>query len=133
MCVVAKRDFLRGVHHCDDKYKIALYGAGARLSPLMEKYTTTGEIKALGYEAGGQVLRGYQCEVDAASGVLGWSQAALWKNSTIKASAALIYNVSKGNKAVAVIDFGGEISSTNAPFALPMPPLTAADALIGID
>ena len=129
MCIQAKRDFLMGVHRPEDKYKLALYSASAHLNPLTTTYTTEGEISGKGYERGGQLLAGYVCEIDGASAVLGW-QTPVWQNATISAHGALIYNASKGNRALVVVEFGEEVKSTNGRYRLPMPPLTAASALV---
>jgi hypothetical protein len=128
LCVTAKRDFLRGVHRPEDVYKVALYDVGATLNPRVEFYTTEGEVVGKGYERGGMRLKGYQCDVDGAAGILGWSETLIWRNATIKARGALIYNASKQNRAITVIDFGSDIISTNGNWRLPMPPFTAADA-----
>lgn len=127
----AKVDFLRGVHQPSDVYKVALYTADAALTPLVDKYTPTGEVVGQGYAKGGAVLRGYRCELAGATAVLGWSDV-VWPNATIKARAALIYNASKGNRAIVIVDFGQDYASTNGPWELPMPPLDAASALVRI-
>jgi len=49
----------------------------------------------------------------------------------ITARCALIYNVSKGNKSIAVLDFGSDkTSSAGGVFPLTMPANTATTALI---
>lgn len=132
LCFTAKRDFLMGVHRPEDQYKIALYGAGAHLNPMIETYTSSGEVTGKGYEKGGQLLSGYACDLDGATAILGWREAPLWRNATIRAQGALIYNASKGNRAIAVIGFPEEVISTNGNYRLPMPPMSAAAALIRI-
>jgi hypothetical protein len=42
----------------------------------------------------------------------------------------LIYNVTKANKAVAVLDFGGPFMSSNNTFTVTFPPATATTAVI---
>jgi len=44
----------------------------------------------------------------------------------------LIYNASKANRAIAVLDFGADIASTNGDFTITLPAATAADALLRI-
>jgi hypothetical protein len=53
-------------------------------------------------------------------------------SATITARGALIYNSSKSNKAIAVLDFGSDKISTNGTFTVQMPAATASDALIRI-
>lgn len=131
-CTAAKRDFLLGVHGPNDVYKIALYGPMAVLGPMTDTYTPHGEVTAKGYERGGKVLTGYQCGIDQNVGVLGWKEPVTWQEATITAHGALIYNASKGNRALAVIDFDRPISSTDGPYRLLMPPVSAETALVRI-
>lgn len=131
-CATAKRDFLLGVHGANDVYKLALYTASASLNPATETYTPQGEVAGGGYERGGKVLTGYQCGIDQGVAVLGWREPVIWQNATITAHGALIYNASKGNRALVVIDFERPISSTDGPFRLLMPPVSAETALIRI-
>jgi hypothetical protein len=49
-------------------------------------------------------------------------------NASVTARCALIYNSSQGNKAIAVLDFGSDKTSTN--FTITMPANTASAALI---
>lgn len=55
-CVGYKADIMRGVHHEDDRYMLALYPAGADLTPYTKEYSPTGEISGPGYRAGGKNL-----------------------------------------------------------------------------
>lgn len=132
-CVSAKRDFLLGVHGPNDQYRIALYTARAHLGPWTPTYTPDGEVESgNGYQRGGQVLAGYQCGLDGDVAVLGWREPVVWPNSTITAFGALIYNATKGNRALVVVDFSKPIVSTDGPYRLLMPPISAESALIRI-
>ena len=122
MTVFCKRDFMRGVHQPGDEYMIALYGPDADLSPLTtERYSSKGEVQSKGYRAGGMPLQGYVCELDGTRAVMGWSYDPVWKNTSIKAYGALIYNASKDNAALAVVEFAEPIISTNGNFRVSMP------------
>jgi len=132
MCVTAKRDFMRGVHQPNDEYKVALYSPGANLNAFTETYTTDSEVRGAGYVAGGQTLSGYFCETSGKLAVLGWEDNPEWPNATIRARGAMIYNASKGGRALCVVDFGKDIISTNGPFVIPMPGKQATDALLWI-
>ena len=117
LCKTAKRDFLAGVHQPDDTYCIALYGSDADVTPETRQYAASGEASGVGYDRGGQVLRGYVSgETDAGGGYIGWTTDAVWPNSTLKARGALVYNRSKQSRAVAVLDFRAEITSTAGEF-----------------
>lgn len=130
MSVHAMVDFFRGVHHPGDVYKIALYDEGAVLNSLTSEYTTEHEVKGKGYQRGGMELSGYTAELDGMTPVMGWTVDPIWRNATISARGALIYNASKRNRAIVVVDFGDVIRSTNGNFRVPMPPVTASEALI---
>ena len=55
-----------------------------------------------------------------------------WANATISAQAALIYNFTNSNSAIAVLDFGGVKTSTNGTFELQFPNADATNGLIRI-
>jgi len=100
-----------------DVFRMALYTSDAELGPATPGYTTLGEVQAQGYSAGGQVLTGFTLLRPAARSVaIVWDSPVLWPNSTITARGALIYNASRGNVAVAVLDFGKDIISTDHEF-----------------
>ena len=53
-------------------------------------------------------------------------------SSTITANGALIYNSTNSNKAVCVLAFGGDKSSTNGDFTIQFPTPDASNAIIRI-
>ena len=53
----------------------------------------------------------------------------VWGGANFTARAALIYNASKGNKAIAVLDFGAD-KTANGTFTITLPANTATTALI---
>jgi hypothetical protein len=55
-----------------------------------------------------------------------------WTLATITARGALIYNSSKSDKAVAVLNFGSDKTSTSGSFTIQMPTNDATNALIRI-
>jgi len=132
MCLTAKRDFMRGVHRPEDKYMIALYSPGANLNANTEFYTTESEVRGQGYQAGGHLLQGYFCELSGKFAILGWDENPEWPNATVRARGAMVYNASKENRALCVVDFGKDVISTNGPFVIPMPGRHDTDALLWI-
>jgi len=116
-----------GVHLSGDVYKIALYTSAATLSKATTVYSATNEVAASGtYSAGGQALVGLTTALDTDTAVLDWTTDPVWTGATITARGALIYNSSKSNKAVAVLDFGSDITSTAGTFTVALPAPTAA-------
>jgi hypothetical protein len=121
-----KADLLKAVHDFNtDTFKIALYLATADLGANTTVYTTSGETSGTGYTAGGNTLTGVS--VNDAGFVL-FSNTS-WNPAVFTARGALIYNSSKSNKAVAVLDFGSDKTATNT-FLVQMPANTATSALI---
>ena len=122
-----KLELYTAVHNLStDTLKIALYTASADLNESTTVYSATNEVTGTGYVAGGVVLTGvtisssgYTAYVDFANVVFG---------ASVTARCALIYNVTQGNKSIAVLDFGSDKTSTN--FTITMPANTATAALI---
>ena len=119
-------------HTAADVYKIALYTSAAALSKATTAYTATGEVTGTGYTAGGATLAGFAVSLDTDTAVLDWTTDPTWPSSTITARGALIYNSSRTNKSVAVLDFGSDITSTAGTFTVQLPAATAAAGLVRI-
>ena len=128
-----KSEVLQAVHNFassgGDTFKIALYSSSANLSSATTVYTTSGEITGTGYTAGGKTLTNLGVATSGTTAYSSWSNIS-WTTSTITASGALIYNASKGNKAVAVLNFGGDYSTTASTFTVTFPSNTSTTAVI---
>jgi hypothetical protein len=117
---------LEGVHDFNtDTFKIALYLATADLDANTTVYVTGGETSGTGYTAGGKNMTGISVN---AAGFVNFANVS-WNPAVFTARGALIYNSTKGNKAVAVLDFGSDKTATNT-FLVQMPANTATSALI---
>ena len=125
-----KAEILQGIHDSADTYKIALYTSAATLGATTTEYSATNEVSGTGYTAGGQVLSGFNVTTSGITAILDFTTDPSWANATITARGALIYNSSKANKAVYVLDFGSDISSTNGAFTVTFPTPDAVSALI---
>jgi hypothetical protein len=129
LCTSFKLECFLAVHACDtDVFKIALYTSAANLDATTTVYTTTEEVVAAGYTAGGQVLSGVSVTSSGTQALIDWSVDPSW-TAALTARGALIYNTSKADKAVAVIDFGADKTST-VTFPVTLPPATASNALV---
>ena len=129
-CTAALTDLLGGVHDLDtDTIKIALYTSDATLGASTTAYSSTNEITGDGYTAGGLTLTSPVISTDGTTGLVDFADAT-WTEATITARGALVYNASKSNKALAVLDFGSDKTSTDGNFTVVMPPAAAATALI---
>jgi len=119
---------MRGVHDLTtDTIKIALYTADANLNADTTVYTASNEASGGNYVAGGSTLSPVSVSSSGTTAYVDFPDVS-WTGA-ITARCALIYNASKGNKSIAVLDFGSDKTSTNT-FLITMPPNTATEALI---
>lgn len=134
-CMVTsfKADVLNGAQDLDtDVIKLALYTSSATLDATTTAYSSTNEVAASGtYAAGGGTLAGATISTSGTTAFVTFSNIS-FTSATITARGALIYNSSKSNKAIAVLDFGSDKTSTNGTFTVQMPAATASDAVIRI-
>ena len=109
-----------------DTFKIALYTNSATLDASTTAYTTTGEVVASGYTAGGETLTVTQ---GISSGTAYVSFNTVSWSGAFTARGALIYKSGSGNPAICVLDFGSDKTSTTT-FTVTFPTASATDALI---
>ena len=144
MCTSFKKELLEGVHNFKnsggDTFKLALYAEGgggkssttATLGATTTAFTTTGEVANSGsYSSGGGTLT----RVDpTTSGTTAFTDFAdlSFTTATITAMGALIYNSSDSNKAVAVLDFTSNKTSTSGTFTIQFPTANGSSAIIRI-
>jgi hypothetical protein len=132
MCSSFKQQILLGEHDMDtDVLKIALYTSLATLSAATTVYSTSDEVVGTGYTAGGNTLAGATVSLTGTTAFVDFSDTS-WTTATITARGALIYNSSKSNKAVAVLDFGSDKTSTAGTFTVQFPANNATDAVVRI-
>lgn len=115
-----KAQLYQGIHDLTtDVIKIALYTASADLNEDTTVYSTTNEIANTGtYVAGGAQLTPITVASSGYTAYVGLPNIS-WTGA-ITARCALIYNVTQGNKSVAVLDFGSDKTSTTT-FTITMP------------
>ena len=124
-----KQDALLGAQNlAADTLKIALFTANANLNADTTAYSSTNEVSGTGYTAGGIVLTGAAVQVSGTTAYVDFDNA-VWPGASFTARGALIYNASKSNKSVAVLDFGSD-KTTITTFTVQMPANTATSALI---
>lgn len=127
-----KEELLLGVHDLlNDVIKIALYDSSAELGPTTTVYTTVGEVSSSGYTAGGQVLLLPQVGGANGTGYASFSDP-VWYATTFSVRGALIYNYTKGNKAIGVMNFGLDQVTLTQEFKIQFPAYTPESALIRI-
>ena len=132
MCASFKQQILLGEHDLDtDTIKLALYTSAATLSAATTAYTTSDEVVGTGYTAGGNTLTGATVSLSGTTAYVDFSDTT-WTTATITARGALIYNSSKSNKAIAVLDFGADKTSTAGSFTVQFPTNDASSAIVRI-
>ena len=142
MATSFKVDLLNGIHAFGttvtrgattaDTFKIALYTSSATLGATTTAYSVTNEVSGTGYSAGGNTLTVSQTPTSTST--TAWLDFAdtTWTSSTITANGALIYNDTQSDKAVAVLAFGGDKTSTNGDFTIVFPTADSSNAIIRI-
>lgn len=143
MCTSFKTELLTGTHDftngTGNTFKIALFRATASIVGTYGAATTnysdvTGnsdEASGSGYSAGGNTLTNVTPTSTGTTAFTDFDNTT-WSTATITASGALIYNSSASNAAVAVLDFGGDKTSTAGDFTIIFPTFDATSAIIRI-
>ncbi|MFN9193833.1 MAG: hypothetical protein ACK5V2_09030 [Pseudomonadota bacterium] len=111
-----------------DTLKFALYTANASLNPTTTTYASANEVTAAGYTAGGVVLSGVTLTLNNGAACLSFDNPT-WAGVNFVCRGALIYNASKANRAIAVLDFGAD-KTASGTFVVPIPANTSSTAII---
>ena len=135
MCTSFKKELLEGTHNFKNSggstFKLALFTSSATLGAATTAYATTNEVTGTNYTAGGANLT----RVDpSSSGTTALTDFAdlTFSTATVTANGALIYNSSASDKAVIVLAFGGDKTSTAGDFTIQFPAADASNAIIRI-
>lgn len=144
MATSFKVEILDGIHNfgtgvirastAADVFKIALYTSSATLGASTTAYSATDEVSSSGtnYVAGGKTLTISQVPTSSSTTAYLDFDDITWDSATITANGALIYNSSQSNKAVAVLAFGGDKTSTAGNFTIQFPAAAASTAILRI-
>ena len=125
-----KVELPQAVHNLlTDSIKMALYTASATLNADTTIYSSSSEAVAAGYTAGGVILTGVTINSANNSAYISFNNPS-WA-AALTARGALIYNASKGNKSVAILDFGADKTSSST-FTVTLPANTSGSALLRI-
>ena len=132
LCTSFKVEVLNGVHNFSaDTFKLALYTDSATIGADTLIYTTNNEVVGAGYTAGGNTLTVSTPVSSGTTAYVSFDNTS-WASSTITARGALIYNSSQSNKAVAVLDFGADKTTSNSVFTITFPAASATSAIVRI-
>ena len=114
-----------------DTIKIALYTSSASLGASTTAYTTSNEVaNGSGYTTGGVTLAN---RTVSTSGTTAFFDAddPTWTSASFTARGALIYNSTNGDKAIAVLNFGGDFTVSSGTFRIVFP-AAGANAIVTI-
>lgn len=129
-----KQEMVQAIHNlaaAGDTIKIALYTSSATLNETTTAYTATNEVVGAGYVAGGNTLAGQVVTTSGTTAYVDFTDST-WAASTITARGAMIYNSSKANRSIIILDFGADKSSSASSFVITFPSADATNAIIRI-
>jgi hypothetical protein len=136
MCTSFKKALLDGEmdfsSNTGQSYKIALYTSSASLDAATAAYTTSNEVSGTGYTAGGNTLTISTAPTTSGTTAFLSFATTTWSTATITARGALIYQVGGSTPSVAVLDFGGDKTSTAGDFQITFPTANSSSAIIRI-
>jgi hypothetical protein len=135
LCTSFKQEILVEGHNFtggQDAFVFAMYSSSALLSAGTAGYTSAGEVAASGsYATAGGTLTSVTPTTSGTTAFCDFNDIS-FTSATITARGALIYNHTNGDKAVAVLDFGSDKTSTAGTFAITFPAADASNAIIRI-
>ena len=143
MCNAFKKELMLGTHNFatnGNAFKLALYAEGgggkssttATLGHGTTAFTTTGEIANSGsYTSGGGTLTKVAPTTSGTTAFTDFADLS-FTTATITAMGALIYNDTNSDKAVCVLDFTSNKTSTSGTFTIQFPTADASNAIIRI-
>ena len=122
---------MNGVYNfTSGSFKVALYTGSATLGSNTSVYTSSNEVVAAGYTAGGIALP-VSVVPTSSNNVSYISFSNVTWNAALTARGALIYQSGGTNPTVCVLDFGSDKTSS-ATFTIQFPTANSTDAIIRI-
>ena len=135
VCSSFKSELLQGLHNFTNSsgntFKLALYTSSASLGATTTAYSTTNEVSGTNYTAGGGALTNVTPSVTGTTAITDFSDLT-FSNATVTANGALIYNDTNADRAVVVLAFGADKTSTEGDFTIAFPTADASNAIIRI-
>ena len=149
LCTSFKQEILQGIHNftngsgggtttstgTGNTFKIALFTSSASLGASTTAYADSNQASGTGYSAGGNTLTNVTPTTSSTTALTDFADTT-WSSSSITARGALIYNSSttagSANRAVAVLDFGTDKTTSSGDFTIVFPTADASNAVIRI-
>jgi hypothetical protein len=113
-----------------DVFKIALYTSSVTLDATTTVYSSSNETTGTGYTAGGNTLTVSQVPTSTGTTAYLSFATSTWTSASFTAAGALIYNSTQGNKAVAVLNFGGNQTVSGGDFNILFPTSSSTTAIL---
>ena len=125
-----KAELYEGIHDLiDDTIKIALFNANADLTASTTVYSTNQEVTGTGYTAGGNTLTGATVRSSGTTAYVSFDNTS-WSSASFTSRGALIYNSSKANRSVAILNFGSDKIVANGTLTIEFPSNDVTSAII---
>lgn len=125
-----KAELYEGIHDLiDDTIKIALFNANADLLASTTAYSTNQEVTGTGYTAGGNTLTGATVRSSGTTAFVSFDNTT-WSSASFTCRGALIYNSSKANRSVAILNFGSDKIVVNGTLTIEFPNNDVNSAII---
>ena len=137
ICNSFKKELLEATHNFKNPggntFKLAMYTNSATLGKSTTSFTTGNEVSSPsgGYSSGGKALVNTGTSLATNTAITDFSDLS-FVGVTLTARGALIYNDTNGDKAVAVLDFGGDKTATAGTFTIQFPAFTTSAAILRI-
>ena len=133
VCTSFKQELLVEGHNFTngaDTFKIALYTSSASLDASTTAFTTSNEVSDSGsYSSGGGSLTSVTPTTSGTTAICDFADIS-FTSATITARGAMIYNSSNSKKAVCILDFAGDKTSTSGTFTIQFPTADASNAIL---
>ena len=136
ICNSFKKELFEGTHNFKqtggNSFKLSLYTNSAVLGKSTTSFTTDAQVSNSGqYTSGGGALVNGGTSLSTDTAIVDFADRS-FTGVTLTARGALIYNTSNSNKAVAVLDFGGDKTATAGTFTIQFPNANDTQAIIRI-
>tara|TARA_R100000149_G_C5755632_1_gene62881 strand:- start:15 stop:452 length:438 start_codon:yes stop_codon:yes gene_type:complete len=137
ICNSFKKELLEGTHNFSNpggnSFKLSMYTNSATLGKSTTSFTTGNEVSSPsgGYSSGGKALVNTGTSLATNTAITDFSDLS-FVGVTLTARGALIYNDTNSDKAVAVLDFGGDKTATAGTFTIQFPAFTTSAAILRI-
>jgi hypothetical protein len=138
ICTSFKQELLVATHNftntTGDVFKMALFTSSATLGASTATYDGTNEVaNGNGYTTGGFTLTNVTPSTTGTKAITDWSVDPNWTTATFTARGAQVYNSSKSNKSVLILDFGADKNVSSGTFTVVLPTADGTNAILRLE